>query len=126
MEWGNHLSYILLSSIFVAAGFGKIKLVAFHKEVSTQCGLPVPHIAVPVAAAVDLLGAACLISGFFVWQAALALAAYVVLVTLVFYARWFGTPQWWYEQMSQTFKNAAIIGGLLLAAKSDPLWPHWF
>ena len=126
MDWRFEIARVLLSLIFVSAGFGKLGLWSFHQTVSAECGVPVPRVSVPLTVLMDLGGAACLIAGIFVWQASLVLAGYVALVTVFFYVPWGGSPHWWYEQMSQMFKNAALIGGLLLSALADPHLPgHW-
>lgn len=99
---------ILIATLFIPAGFGK--LMGFSGTVGyiTSAGLPLPEIAAVIAIVVELgLGIALLV-GFKTRWVALVMAIFTVATALFFHKFWADATQ-----NIQFFKNMAIAGGLL-------------
>jgi putative oxidoreductase len=113
---------VLLSLIFLAGAYWKIKYWAPTVEMLDLKGIPTPAAALAVATILELAGGLALLVGFKARFAALALFVYVVPVTLVMHS-FLGLEG--AERQDQTIhfmKNVAIMGGLLMvtAAGSGP------
>jgi putative oxidoreductase len=103
---------ILLSQVFFLAGINKlmdpartIKLIASH-------GIPLPTFCCFAAAALEILGSVAFVLGKKARWVALALAAFVFVVTSIFH--------WDFSKEINIHlfrKDLAIAGGLLLAAR---------
>ncbi|RSZ29836.1 DoxX family protein [Variovorax sp. 553] len=99
---------ILVATLFIPAGFGK--LMGFSGTVGyiTSAGLPLPEIAAVIAIVVELgLGIALLV-GFKTRLVSLIMAIFTVATALFFHKFWADATQ-----NIQFFKNMAIAGGLL-------------
>ena len=106
------LGRILLGQVFFLAGINKlidpartIKLIATH-------GIPVPTFCCFAAAALEIIGSVALVLGIKIRWSALALAAFVIVVTSIFH--------WDFSKDINVHlfrKDLAIAGGLLLAAR---------
>lgn len=106
---------VLLAALFLAGTAQK--LVSPGQAVALLAGVGLPGFLVWPAAAANLAGALCLITGVWLRPAALGLAVYC-MVTSVFH---FIPSDGW--QMSIFVKNWAIAGGLLvLAAGGGGSW----
>jgi putative oxidoreductase len=100
---------ILIASLFIPAGFGKLMGFAGTVGYITKvAGLPLPEVAAAIAIIVELgLGIALLV-GFKTRWVALVMAIFTVATALFFHKFW-ADP----TQNIQFFKNMAIAGGLL-------------
>lgn len=100
---------VLLSAIFLVSGFGKIGGYAGTAAYMASQG--VPGALLPAVIALELSGAALLLSGAWTRLAALALAVFTLLAGVLFHAQ-LG------DQIQQIMflKNLAIAGGLLILA----------
>src|ERR1044071_3196013 len=106
------LGRILLGQVFLLAGINKlmdpartIKLIASH-------GIPLPTFCCFAAAALEILGSVAFVLGKKARWVALALAAFVFVVTSIFH--------WDFSKEINIHlfrKDLAIAGGLLLAAR---------
>jgi putative oxidoreductase len=106
------LGRILLGQVFFLAGINKlldpartIKLIASH-------GIPLPTFCCFAAAALEILGSLGFVFGIKIRWIALALAAFVIVVTSIFH--------WDFSKDINIHlfrKDLAITGGLLLAAR---------
>lgn len=99
---------ILIATLFVPAGFGK--LTGFQGAVgyAESAGMPIPALAIAAAIAIELGGGLLLLVGYKARWVAAAMALFSV-VAAVFFHKDFA------DQMQQInfFKNMAIAGGLL-------------
>jgi putative oxidoreductase len=78
--------------------------------------LPVPNVAIALAAAVELAAGLAILAGFKTRIAAWVLFLYVIPVTYYFHNFWAAQGAAQQMQMVNFLKNAAIMGGLLVLA----------
>ncbi len=105
------LGRILLSAIFIWAGFGKIGNPAGTIHYIASAGLPFPSAAYVVAVIVEFGGGLALLLG---WQAravGVALAIFSVVTAAVFHRNFAD-----HMMAIQFMKNMAMAGGLLQVA----------
>jgi len=102
---------VLLSIIFIMAGFGKLTSVSGTAGYMASMGIPMPAVTVWLVIAVELLGGLAILFGFFTRYAAWALAAFCVASGYLAHFQ----PE---DQMQMTsfMKNIAIAGGFLALA----------
>lgn len=103
------LARILISILFIVAGYGKLQDVAGFTGYMTSGGVPA-FLAWPTIA-LEFLGGLAILVGAFTRPVALALAGFTLLTALMFH----------YDpadqmQMIMFMKNLAIAGGLILLA----------
>jgi putative oxidoreductase len=110
---------ILLAAIFVSSGLSKLTGWPGVVDQIAAKSIPFPKLAGPLAIAVELGGAAALVTGFGVRIGALALGAFTFAATVLFHDFWSyaGTPQYT-PQFINFMKNLAIVGGLLVVVAS--------
>ena len=104
---------ILLASIFITSGFGKI--TGFEGTVGyiASKGLPLPQVGAIIAILVELGGGLMLAIGFKARWAALAIAIFTLAAGILFHNYWAVEAA---EKMGQEinfWKNVAITGGAL-------------
>jgi len=111
---------LCLATVFFYSG--ATKLIQWRATITEfeSLGLPLPTVAVAATVAVQLLGALAVALGWRVRLAALALAAFTVVATLI------GHPFWSFEgpefqrQFTTALEHLAIVGGFLLLAAVGP------
>ena len=106
--WAPVLGRVLIASLFIMGGIGKIMDFAGSVGYAAAFNVPYPEIAIIIAIIVELGGGLLLLFGVWTRFAAFKIAGFLVVVTLIFHTN-FVDP----NQMIQFLKNAAIIGGLL-------------
>lgn len=106
------LSRILLAVIFILSGFGKLTNFSGTAQMMGGVGFPAPQFFLVCAILLELGGGLALLLGFRARWAALALIIFLIPATLVFHAAHLSGPKG-QDQMIQTLKNLAILGGLL-------------
>lgn len=114
---------LLLASLFLPAGIGKLTGFAGTVGYITSVGMPMPEVAAAIALTVEILGGLALIAGFGTRIAALVLAVFTLVASFYFH-------NYWAVQADQQFvaqllfnKNFAVVGGLLtLAAWGAGAW----
>ena len=105
------LGRILVATIFVMGGIGKLAAPGATQGYIASVGLPVPLLAYIVALVVELGGGLLLLVGYRTRIAATVLAAFCVFTALVFHHA-LGDQ----NQMIHFLKNFAMAGGLLQLA----------
>ncbi len=111
---GALLGRILLALIFLGAGTGKFANPARTAAYMRGGGIP-DSVVLPLlylAALVEVLGGILLIIGLRVRIVALILVLFLIPVTIIFHA----IP----HDQTNTLKNIAIMGGLLMVATQGP------
>jgi len=104
---------ILIASLFIPSGIGKLMGFDGATAYVAAAGLPLPALGVVAAIVVEVLVAAALLVG---WQgrwAALVMALFTIAAALAFHRYWAAPPEQQHMQNIQFFKNMAIAGGLL-------------
>ncbi len=122
----NPLSLIgrlLLASLFLPAGIGKITGFAGTVGYISSVGLPFPELAAVLALTVEIVGGVALVVGFGTRPAALALAVFTLVASFFFHNYWAAPADQHLVQQLLFFKNVAVVGGLLtLAAWGAGAW----
>ena len=110
------LSRVLLAALFLPAGLAK--LTGFDATVAyiTAVGLPAPTLAAAAALVLEIGGGIALILGFGTRFAALALALFTLIASVVFHAYWAAPADQAFVTQLLFFKNIGVTGGLLAIA----------
>lgn len=106
-----------LGALFLISGLFKIVGFAGVAAWMASSGLPAAEALLVLTIAIEVVGGLLLVIG---WQsriAALALAAFLVPVTIVFHGFWNADAAHFNEQLTAFLKNLAILGGMLLVAE---------
>ena len=99
---------VLMATLFLVSGFGKLMAPAATKGYIAAAGLPWPEVAYLVAVAVELGLALALVLGYRARLVAALMAAFTVVTAFGFHADFADG-----NQMNHFLKNLAISGGLL-------------
>jgi len=106
---------VLLSAIFLRAGYSKLMAPAATVSMITHRGFPVPTMAYVVAVCVELAGGALVLLGYRTRWAAAALAAFCLVTA--FWVHFHPDDP---GQMIHFWKNVAIAGGFLQLVATGP------
>ena len=107
---------LLLASLFLPAGMGKLMGFAGTVGYISSVGMPLPTVSAALALTIEILGAIALVLGWGTRFAALVLAFFVLVASFYFHAFWAVPPE---QQMMMKLlftKNIAVVGGLLVLA----------
>lgn len=107
---------ILMSSMFLWSGLGKIMAYSMMAGYATSKGLPMAGIAVAIAAVIEILGGLAILTGFHTRAASWVLFVYLIPTTIVFHNYWALQGAMRIDTQTHFMKNLAIMGGLLLLA----------
>jgi len=122
----NPLSFagrLLLASLFLPAGIGKITGFAGTVGFISSAGLPFPGLAAAFALTLEIVGSIALIIGVGTRPAALALALFTLVASFFFHAYWAVPADQQFVTQLLFFKNIGVVGGLLtLAAWGAGAW----
>lgn len=105
------LGRILLSIMFILAGFGKLTAIGGTAGYFGSLGLPLPTVTAVVVGLVELLGGLAVLVGFQTRIAALVLAVFTLAATAVAHLNFADQMQ-----MLLLQKNLCITGGFLVLA----------
>ena len=110
---------ILLASIFVISGFGKITgYEGTAQYMATK--LPMVAVLLPLTILVELGGGLALAVGFKARWAGLALAIFTLLAGFLFHDYWNADAAHRMGQQINFMKNISIAGGMLMAFAFGP------
>jgi putative oxidoreductase len=115
----NPLSLIgrqLLALLFIPAGISKISGFEGTVGYIASVGLPLPALAAVGTIALEIGAGLMLALGWKTRWAALALAAFTLLATVIFHNFWAMPADKAFVQQLMFFKNIAVVGGLLVVA----------
>lgn len=107
---------LLLGGFFLYYGLTKFAGLAGTAGYIASVGLPMPMAGAVFAAAIETLGGLALLLGFQARIAALSLAAFTVVATVIFHAFWAVPAEQAFVQQLMFSKNLALTGGLLMLA----------
>ena len=114
---------LLMAVLFLPAGISKIAGFAGTVGYIASKGVPLPDVAAIIAIIIEVVGGIALILGFKTRWAALALAAFTLVATVMFHNYWTLPAEQQMMQQLMFMKNIAVIGGLLtLAAWGAGAW----
>jgi putative oxidoreductase len=114
------LSRILLSLIFVLAGYRKLTTVAATVVQMAHQGIPYSNVLVWGAIALEFGGGIMLAAGLFTRWVAFALAIYTFALALLFHAYWAAPAADARNQFNAFFEHMAIIGGMFYVVVFGP------
>lgn len=103
---------VLMSLIFIIAGWGKLTGYAGTQGYFESLGLPAPALVTPLVILIELGGGLALLLGFKVRWVAAILALFSIGSALIAHTN-FADP----GQMNNFMKNLAMAGGFLLFVK---------
>lgn len=107
--WLELLTRLLMATIFLIAGVGKI--MNYHGTAQYMESFGVPGALLPLVILAEVGGGLALVTGFLTRPVAVVLAVFTLVAALIFHTHFA-------DQMQQInfLKNLAITGGLLLLA----------
>ena len=111
---------ILVSLVFLGSGLSKVAAFSQMTPLLQSKGLPLPAVALGIAAAIEILGGLAVLAGFQAKIAAWILFVYLIPATLLFHNFWAMQGIERMDNQAHFMKNVAILGGLLLLAASGP------
>ena len=107
------IARVLLALMFVLGGIGKLSGLEGTAGYIASKGLPMPMVLAVATGVLELVAGVMLIIGWQARWAALALAGFTIVASVIFHNYW-AVPE--AQQMTQQLmfmKNLAITGGLL-------------
>jgi len=111
---------ILMSTIFIFAGLGKLAAYSQTVGYATATGLPMASVGIAIAILIELLGGLAILLGFETRIAAWVLFLYLIPVSLTFHNFWTMSGMERMDNQIHFLKNVAIMGGFLILASSGP------
>jgi putative oxidoreductase len=104
---------VLLALMFLLAGIGKFAGLEGTAGYIASKGLPAPQLLAIATAALEVVAAVLLIVGWQARWAALALAAFTLVASVLFHNYWAMPAEQQMMQQLMFMKNIAVVGGLL-------------
>ena len=108
------IARILLAMMFLLAGLSKFAGLEGTAGYIASKGLPLPQLLALGTAALEVVGALLLIVGWHARWAALVLAAFTLLATMLFHNFWAMPADQQMMQQLMFTKNLSVVGGLLV------------
>ena len=103
----------LAGVLFVVSGIGKVLGFAGVAAWMNAAGIPAAGLLLVLTILLEIGGGLALITGFQARFAALALAVFLVPVTLIFHGFWSADAAEFQNQLNHFLKNVAILGAML-------------
>ncbi len=88
MQWAPVVARVFLAFQFGVAAYFKITMFSGQVAYTTAVGVPFPTIAVALAFVLEVAGIIALLSGYYIKILSGLLAAYVLLLGVLFYHNW--------------------------------------
>lgn len=108
---------ILVASLFLLSGIGKITNPEMFSAMMEGAGLPMVSVLLPLTILLEVGGAIVLIIGKrFAALTAVVLAVFTVAANILFHPFWAVDPAMSQIQLSLFLKNIAVLGALLYIA----------
>ena len=104
---------LLLALMFVLAGLSKLAGLEGTAAYIGSAGLPMPGVLALATAVLEIVGGVALAIGYQARIAALALALFTVVASVLFHNFWAVPADQAYVQQLMFMKNLAVAGGLL-------------
>jgi putative oxidoreductase len=114
------LGRILLALIFFLAGIAKLGDPARTVAMMVSHGIPLPHLLVFGAIAVEVVGGLMLMVGWHTRLAALVLFFYTLTLALIFHAYWTATGAEAATQHALFYGHLSMMGGMLYVFAYGP------
>jgi putative oxidoreductase len=114
------LGRVLLSLIFVFAGYRKLTTVAATVVQMAHQGIPYSNVLIWGAIAIEFVGGLMLVAGLFTRWVAFALAIYIAVLAVLFHAYWDVPAAEVRNQFNAFYEHMAMIGGILYVVTFGP------
>jgi putative oxidoreductase len=111
---------ILISAVFIIAGFGKITGFSGEEMFVASKHLPLPAVALGIALVIELVGGLAILLGLYTKFTAWIVFLYMIPTTFLFHNFWAMQGAAHDDNMLHFEKNLAIMGGLLTLATFGP------
>ena len=111
---------VLLAAMFLLAGYSKIGGFDGTVGMIAAKGLPLASALAAGTIALELVGGLALVLGYKARWAALALAAFTLVASLLFHAYWAMPVEQQRLQQLMFMKNMAVAGGMLMVFAFGP------
>jgi putative oxidoreductase len=111
---------LLLALMFVASGVTKLAGIEGTAGYIASVGLPAPQMLALGAGVLEVVAGTMLIVGWQARWAALALAAFTFVASVLFHNFWAQPADQAFVQQLMFMKNLAVIGGLLFVFAQGP------
>jgi putative oxidoreductase len=105
---------VLLALMFVLAGFDKLGGLEGTAGYIGSKGLPLPQVLAPAVALLEIVAGLALAVGYHTRIAALALALFTLVASVLFHNFWAMPADQAYVQQLMFMKNLSVVGGLLM------------
>jgi putative oxidoreductase len=109
----------LLGALFFISGIAKITGFSYVAGWMAGSGVPAANLLLAITIGIEVGGGLMLITGYRSRWAAIAIALFLVPVTLVFHGFWNADAAGFQNQLTQFLKNLAILGGMLLVIERE-------
>ncbi|HEY4067262.1 MAG TPA: DoxX family protein [Burkholderiaceae bacterium] len=110
------LGRILLSLMFITAGYGKLTHFDGTAGYIAAHGLPMPPLLTALTICVELLGGLAILLGFWTRYAAIVLAGFSILAGIFFHNYWALPADQVANMQIHFWKNVSIAGGFVSLA----------
>ena len=107
---------VLIAALFIPAGISKIGGFEGTVGYIASVGLPLATAGAIVAIVIEVVAGAALLVGYRTKQAALVLALFTLVATVLFHNFWAMPADQAFIQQLMFMKNIAVVGGLLVVA----------
>jgi putative oxidoreductase len=111
---------LLLALMFVASGVSKLAGIEGTAGYIASVGLPAPQLLALGAGVLEVVAGTMLIVGWQARWAALALAAFTFVASVLFHNFWAQPADQAFVQQLMFMKNLGVIGGLLFVFAQGP------
>ena len=111
----------LAGVLFVVSGIGKVLGFAGVAAWMNGAGIPAAGLLLVLTILLEIGGGLALVTGFQARIAALALALFLVPVTLIFHGFWHADAAEFQNQLNHFLKNVAILGAMLAIVNTETL-----
>jgi putative oxidoreductase len=111
---------LLLALMFVASGISKLTGLQGTAGYIGSVGLPMPMVLAVGAGVLEVVAGVMLIVGWQARWAALALAAFTIMASLLFHNFWAMPKEQQFMQQLMFMKNLAVTGGMLFVFAFGP------
>ncbi len=108
------IARLLLALMFVLAGLQKFGALEGTAGYIANKGLPLPAVLAVLTATLELVAGLALIVGYQARAAALALALFTIMASVLFHNFWAMPADQQFMQQLMFMKNLSVAGGLLL------------
>jgi len=111
---------LCLASLFLFSGGEKLTSLSGAIQWAASSGVPLAHLAMPLAAVFEVATGLMLVTGWRAREAAAALAVWIIVLGPLFHQFWNVSPELWQESVDNFFHHLVMFGGMLYLAVFGP------